>query len=204
MIHVWRDIRKSYSMSSFITLILGIVLLAWPDLSGALMCYMLGGALILMGAIQLLIYLRGNRQELSSRFKMMMGIVLALLGIWICAKPEIVLGLIPAVLGMVLLMHAVQDVGYTIQIKNSGVERWWGALIATLITFGLAVFLIINPFLAFELAMIYIGIGLIYNGISDLVLVILAGYYKRNADKRIREFAGTVQMEDSTKRSSKD
>lgn len=199
MIHVWRDIRKNYSVSSLITLILGIVLIVWPDLSGALMCYMLGGALILMGAIQLLIYLRGSREELSGKFKMMMGIILALLGIWICAKPEIVLGLIPAVLGIVLLMHAVQDLSYTIQIKNAGVERWWVALIATLITFVLAVFLIMHPFLAFEMAMIYIGIGLVYNGISDLVLVIFAGYYKRSADKRIREFAGTVEMDDSDK-----
>lgn len=199
MIHVWRDVRKNYSVSSLITLILGIVLIAWPDLSGALMCYMLGGALILMGGIQLLIYLRGNRAEFSGRFKMMMGIILALLGIWICAKPEIVLGLIPAVLGIVLLMHAVQDLSYTIQIKNSGVERWWVALIATLITFALAVFLIMHPFLAFEMAMMYIGIGLVYNGISDLVLVIFAGYSKRNADKRIREFAGKVEMDQSDK-----
>lgn len=199
MIHVWRDVRKNYSVSSLITLILGIVLIVWPDLSGALMCYMLGGALILMGGIQLLIYLRGNRAELSGRFKMMMGVILALLGIWICAKPEIVLGLIPAVLGIVLLMHAVQDLSYTIQIKNSGVERWWVALIATLITFALAVFLIMHPFLAFEMAMIYIGVGLVYNGISDLVLVIFAGYSKRNADKRIREFAGKVEMDQSDK-----
>ena len=199
MIHVWRDIRKNYSVSSLITLILGIVLIVWPDLSGALMCYMLGGALILMGAIQLLIYLRGNRAELSGRFKMMMGVILALLGVWICAKPEIVLGLIPAVLGIVLLMHAVQDLSYTIQIKNSGVERWWVALIATLITFALAVFLIMHPFLAFEMAMIYIGIGLVYNGISDFVLVILAGYYKRNADKRIREFAEKIEADESDK-----
>lgn len=197
MIYAWRDVKKNYSVSSLITLILGIVLIAWPDLSGALMCYMLGGALILMGVIQLIIYLRGNREEFSARCKMMMGVILALLGIWICAKPEIVLGLIPAVLGIVLLMHAVQDLSYTIQIKNSGVERWWVALIATLITFALSVFLILHPFLAFEMAMIYIGIGLVYNGISDLVLVILAGYYRRAADKRVREFAGNLEKDEA-------
>lgn len=199
MIHMWRDIRKNYSVSSLITLILGIVLIVWPDLSGALMCYMLGGALILMGVIQLLIYLRGNREELASRFKMMMGIILALLGIWICVKPDIVLGLIPAVLGIVLIMHAIQDLSYAIEIKNAGAERWWVALIATLITFALGIFLVLHPFFAFKMAMIYIGIGLVYNGISDLVLVILAGYYKRAADKRIREFAGTVEMDNSDK-----
>ncbi len=199
MIHIWRDVRKNYSVSSFITLILGIILMIWPDLSGALMCYTLGGALILMGALQLLIYFRGDKTELAAKFKMMMGIVLALLGIWICAKPEIVLGLIPAILGMVIILHAFQDLSYTIDIKNAGVERWWVALIVTLITFALGIFLVLNPFLAFELALIYIGIGLAYNGISDLVLVIMAGYYKRHADKRVREFAGKIEMDEAQK-----
>ena len=199
MIQIWRDIRKNYSVSSLITLILGIVLIAWPDLSGTLMCYMLGGALILMGVIQLLIYLRGNKEGLVSRFKMMMGVILALLGIWICVKPDIVLGLIPAVLGLVLIMHAIQDLSYTIEIKNAGVERWWVALMATLITLALGIFLVLHPFFAFKMAMIYIGIGLVYNGVSDLVLVILAGYYTRQTDKRVREFAGKIEINDSDK-----
>ena len=183
MVHIWKDIRQNYSVSSFITLILGIVLIVWPDLSGALMCYMLGGALILMGAFQLLIYVRGKRTELASKFKMMMGIIIALLGIWICARPEIVLGLVPVVLGIVLMMHGVQDLSYAIDIKNAGVERWWVALVATMVTLALGVFLILHPFLAFEMAMIYVGIGLVYNGLSDFVLVILAGYYKRRVDR---------------------
>lgn len=195
MIHIWKDIRKNYSVSSLITWILGMILIVWPDLSGSLMCYMLGGALILIGLIQLLIYVRGNKTEFYSRFKMMMGIILTLLGIWICAKPEIVLGLVPVVLGIVLILHALQDFSYTLEIKNAGVDRWWVALIATLVTFALGIFLVLHPFLAFEMAMIYVGIGLVYNGVADLVLVILAGYYKRTADKRIREIAGEVEVD---------
>lgn len=199
MIQIWKDIRQSYSISSFITLILGIVLIIWPDLSGALMCYMLGGALVLMGAIQLLIYLRGNKTEVYSKFKMMMGMILAVLGIWICVNPEIVLGLVPVVLGIVLILHAVQDFSYAIDIKNAGVERWWVALVATLVTFVLGIFLVLHPLLAFEMAMVYVGIVLVYNGVSDLVLVILAGYFRRTADKRVREFAGAIEENESDK-----
>lgn len=197
MIRIWKDIRQNYSVSSLITLILGIVLIIWPDLSGALMCYMLGGALILMGAIQLFIYFRGNRTDLYDRFKMMMGIVLALLGVWICAKPEIVLGLVPVVLGIVLILHAIQDLSYTLDIKHAGVERWWLALAATLVTFALGIFLVLHPFLAFEMVMIYVGIGLVYNGAADLVLAIIAGHYRRETDKRVRKFEGSTDDDES-------
>lgn len=199
MLHVWKDIRENYSTSSIVTLILGIVLIVWPDLSGALMCYMLGGALIVMGVIQLIVYLRGQRVGLYNRFNMIMGVVLALLGIWICVKPEIVLGLIPVVLGFLLLLHAFQDFRYTMNIKNAGVGRWWVALIATLVTFVLGVFLVLHPLFAFEMAMVYVGIGLVYNGVSDLVLIIAAGYYERKADERVRDFKGTVNAEESDK-----
>lgn len=199
MFHIWKDVKQNYSMSSLITLILGIILIGWPDLSGALMCYMLGGVLIIMGVIQLIAYYRGQREGFYCKFNMMMGIVLVLLGIWICARPSIILGLIPVVLGFILLLHAFQDFSYTIDIKNAGVERWWVALVATLVTFVLGVFLVLHPLLAFEMAMVYVGIGLVYNGVSDLVLIILAGYYRRKADKRVRDFAGSVEMDESDK-----
>ena len=72
-------------------------------------------------------------------------------------------------------------------------------MIATLITFALGIFLVLHPFLAIQMAMIYIGIGLVYNGVSDLVLIILAGYYRRKADKRVRDFVGTIDIEESDK-----
>lgn len=199
MFRIWEDVRHNYSLSSLVTLILGMILIVWPDLSGALMCYMLGGALIIMGVIQLIAYYKGQREGFYFKFNMMMGVVLVLLGIWICARPNIILGLIPVVLGFVLLLHAFQDLSYTIDIKNAGVERWWVALAATLITFALGIFLILHPLLAFEMAMVYVGIGLVYNGVSDFVLIILAGYYRRKADKRVRDFAGSVEMDKSDK-----
>lgn len=193
MIHVWKDIRQNYSVSSFITLLLGIVLIIWPDLSGAIMCYMMGGALILMGAIQLLIYIRGNKKEMYSRFKLTMGMLLAILGIWICMKPEIVLGLVPIVLGIVLIAHAIQDVSLVMEMKRAGVEKWWVSVFVVLVTFVLGVFLVLHPLLAFEMALMYVGIGLIYNGISDLALVIFAGFSVRAADARVRNFTGALE-----------
>ena len=56
MFHIWKDVRQNFSISSLITLALGIILIVWPDLSGNFMCYMLGIALILMGIIQLQVF----------------------------------------------------------------------------------------------------------------------------------------------------
>ena len=41
--------------------------------------------------------------------------------------------------------------------------------------------------------MLIIGIGLLYDGISDLVLMIVAAYAQHQSDKRIREFAANAE-----------
>lgn len=195
MISVLKDIKQSYSISSLITLILGLIFICYPDLSGIFLCYLLGIALLLMGAMQLYLYVRAEKKGIFSRFKMLMYIILVLLGFWICIKPETILELIPVVLGIVLIMHAIQDAGYTIEIKNTGTDRWWIALLATLVIFVLGVFLVLYPFMAIEMAMIYVGISLAYNGISDLVLVIVKGYCKRKTEKSVKDMAENIPME---------
>lgn len=187
------ELKHNYFISALLTIIIGIVLVVWPDWSGRLMCYLLGAALIIMGLVQLIIYIRGQRIGFFSKFSMVMDIVLILLGIWVCVRPDAILALIPIVIGIMMLIHGCMDIQYTIDIKNAGASKWWIALICALVTLVLGVFLVMHPFLAFEITMVVIGAGLLYDGISDLVLMIVAEHVQRKSDKRMRDFAQSVE-----------
>lgn len=187
------EMKHNYFISALLTIALGAVLVIWPDWSGRLLCYLLGAALIIMGGVQLIICIRAERIGIYSKFSMVMNIVLILLGIWVCVRPDAILALIPVVIGILMVIHGCMDFQYTADIKRAGASKWWVALIFALITFAMGIFLILHPFLAFELTMLLIGIGLLYDGISDLVLMLVAEYMQRQSDKRMREFAGTVE-----------
>ena len=185
--------KKNYFISAILTIALGAVLVIWPDWSGRILCYLLGAALILMGGIQLIVCIRAERIGFYSKFSMLMNIILILLGVWVCIRPDTVLSLVPVIIGIVMLIHGCMDLQFTMDIKHAGSGKWWIALIFALVTLTLGVFLIMHPFLAFEITMLIIGIGLLYDGISDLVLMIVAAYAQHQSDKRIREFAANAE-----------
>lgn len=187
---VIQDMKHNYFINAVIMVILGIVLVIWPHILGVMLCYLLGGALIVMGIFQLISFLRGERLGFYNKFVMMMGIVLVLLGIWICAQPRIVLSIIPVVVGIIVLIHGLMDIQYTLDIKKAGSEKWWIALIAEVLTLIVGLLLVLNPFTVYEITMVLVGVAMLYDGGSDLALLLFSYLAQRDTDKRLREFKG--------------
>lgn len=185
-----QDMKQNNLINAVIMVVLGLVLVIWPHILGVMLCYLIGGALILMGAIQLIGFLRGERLGFYNKFNMIMGIVLVLLGIWICTQPRIVLSIVPVVVGIIVLAHGLMDIQYTLDIKRTGNTKWWIALIAAVLTLLIGFMLVFNPFTAYEITMVLLGIAMLYDGGSDLVLLIFARLAQRDTDRRIREFKG--------------
>lgn len=183
-----KDMKHNYFISTIITIAIGLVLVIWPDLSGRLLCYTLGAAIILMGIVQLIVFWRGERIGIVSKFTMFMSIILILLGIWVCTSPQTVLSLIPIVIGIVMVMHGIMDIQYTLDIKNTGAQRWWIALLAAVLTLIGGMVLIFNAYLAFQMTFVLIGVVLLFDGFSDLALILIAAYRQKQSDKRIRDF----------------
>ena len=185
-----QDMKHNYFVNAVIMVLLGLVLVIWPHILGVLLCYLLGGALIVMGVFQLISFLRGERLGFYNKFVMMMGIVLVLLGIWICTQPHIVLSIIPVVVGIIVLIHGLMDIQYTLDIKKAGSTKWWIALIAAILTLVVGLLLVFNPFTASEITMVLLGIAMLYDGGSDLALLLFSYLAQRDTDRRLREFKG--------------
>ena len=185
-----QDMKQNYFVNAVIMVILGLILVIWPDILGNILCYVLGGALLLMGIFQVIAFIRGEHLGFYNKFSVLMGIVLILLGIWVCVNPHVVLSIIPVVVGIIILLHGLMDIQYTLDIKRTGNSKWWIGLIAAIATIVIGILLVVNPFAAYELTMIIIGIAMIYDGGSDLVLLLCSYLAQRDTDKRIRDFKG--------------
>ncbi len=186
-----QDMKQNYFVNAVIMVVIGLVLVIWPHILGVMLCYLLGGALIVMGLIQLVGFLRGERIGFYNKFSMLMGIVLILLGIWICTQPHIVLSIIPVVVGIIVVLHGLMDIQYTLDIKKTGNTKWWIALLFAILTLVVGLLLVFNPFTAYEISMILLGVAMLYDGGSDLVLLIFSYLSQRDTDKRVREFKGS-------------
>lgn len=185
-----QDMKQNYIINAIIMVVLGLILIIWSETIGNILCYILGGALVLMGVFQIIGFLRGERLGFYNKFNGIMGIVLILLGVWVCANPKKILSIIPVIIGIIMLIHGLMDVQYALDIKKSGAQKWWIALIAAVITLGLGIFLVLNPFIMYQMTMILIGLAMLYDGASDLVLLFCAHLAQKDTDRRVRDFKG--------------
>lgn len=169
-------IRKSWMLSAVISMALGLILLLLPGFIAKGAGYLLGGAAILFGLNRIIRYFQ--QQKIYPEFfrgDLLVGFLAAGLGIFIMLQVEMVISLLPMIAGVVLASNGVVGLQRAISAKKAAYRQWWLLLGFAVLTLGLGALLIINPFGALKTAVSVIGGALIYEGLSDMMTMLLAG-----------------------------
>lgn len=194
MMDFFKGLKANYTISAILCIGLGLVLLIWPGTTTQIVCMLLGIVLLAYGIIQIAIYLFTRERTIISQGMMLLGIVFAVIGVWILLKPEMIIMAVPVIVGILIVIHGLHNVVQAIALQKDGYERWWLALVFGLLTVIFGGVLIYNPFEAVELVVRLIGIFLIYDGASDLW--ILSRVFKVRRDKERIIDAEFVDIED--------
>lgn len=189
-----KGLKANYTISAVICALLGLVLVIWPGTTSQIICMMLGGVLLAYGILQIVLYLFNRERTIISQGMMVLGIVFAVIGVWILFKPEMIIMAVPVIVGVLIAIHGLHNVTQAIALKKDGYENWWVAFLLGLVTVIFGGVLIYNPFEAVELVVRIIGAFLIYDGLSDIW--ILSRVFKvRRVKERIID-AEYVDIED--------
>lgn len=168
MKETFKRIKADMILSAVLCAVMGIVIFVWPDKTIDVLCKILAVGLILIGVVNLISYFT-NRS--IHPFAGPLGLIILLVGFWIFMKPESIVSLVPIVIGVLLVIHGVQDIKVAIESKDNGYERWWSMLIVGSVSLIFGVICIVNAFGLVKLALRFVGIALIYDGASDLWVV---------------------------------
>ena len=168
---VLQEQRRSSALVALVTIILGVVLVVWPDRSVSMICAILGGALLLCGLLYVIGWFAGTRRQSKSVFMIIPGVILAGLGVWLMTSSSTVIALIQYVFGAVVLFHGILDLQAALALLTQRMNKWWIDLLLALLTLGLGLLILANPFGTFAALVVLIGIALIYDGVSDLWLI---------------------------------
>lgn len=148
-------------------IIFGVIICIWPGEVLLTLCRIAGLLVLLLGIFRLVVCIK-NSHALNKGYPMFIGIILCIIGIWILSAPGTFLKLIPIVIGVVLIYQGVKNIYYGIQNKKSQDSRWWVDLVIAVLSVIFGLVLIRCAFLALEIGMIFIGIALIYAGVSGI------------------------------------
>lgn len=168
MEHILKKIRTNVIVSAFICIALGVILVFWPGLSVKVVCMAIGAVLVINGISRLLNFIFGRDGSVFSQMNLVMGIIITVIGGWILLQPGTIIAMIPILVGIIIVIHGINNLQQSVSLCQNRYDKWWIALLLGIITIGFGVLLVFNPFAAVDTLIRFIGLFLIYDGASDI------------------------------------
>jgi len=158
---------------------LGIFLIVFPKTAAETLCRLVGGILVVGGVVTIVSYLMRNVSASFYRNDFVLGLIEIILGLIALLKTDMIVQLTPIVFGIIIVISGFIKMQAEIDLKRLGAKNQIPIIIMALISIVFGCILIWAPFSA-SVLLIFIGIGLIYSGATDLILTIwLSTKYKQ-------------------------
>lgn len=164
-------LKERFSLSSVATLLIGLLLVIYPGFTGKVICYLIAAALIAKGAGSIMARYRNKSLPPPVVFELMGGISTIFIGLFVALRSEMLISIIPFVVGMFLLVSSVTSLQKALELKRMNYAGWNHGLIFTLIKLALALIIVMNPFGTAMTLTRFIGGCLVYDGATGLVTV---------------------------------
>ena len=150
--------------------VLGIILLIWPATSLIIMAKCVG-ALVAIGGLAAAYQFYKDHDSPAKSLLLVMAAVMIICGAVIFLHPEELVKLIPMIMGILVLISGLINLGETFTLSKKRYSRWWLSLIIAVITIGAGLFLITRAFSLAALITRIAGGILLFDGLSDLWVI---------------------------------
>ncbi len=169
-----RIAKYGYIVLSILICALGITLIAVPDFSLSLLCWIGGSLLILFGVIKILGYVSKDLYRLAFQFDLAFGILLIVLGLILILRTDAMVSILCILLGISILADALLKIQIAIDSKAFGIPQWWLILCVAILTGVIGFLLLLRPYESAKIVMILLGISFLAEGILNLITVLTA------------------------------
>ena len=176
-----KRIKALYITISILSLLAGIALVIWPGASVITICYVVGSAAILVGAVRLAGYFSKDSYNLNFQFDFAMGLVFLILGTVLIFHPGDTVAVLHFSVGILVLVDSVFKLQTALDAKHFGLKKWWVMLLCALLCAGLGLVLVILPFRTAEILVRVTGAALAVNSGEN----ILTAAYTVKSKKRV-------------------
>ncbi len=166
-----KSLRNTFFGGSAIYLIIGLAMILWPDASKQVICYALGGLLLLFGVIRVISYFSVNQRSEALRFDFVLGMALLILGLLFVLRPNMLLNIFGVVVGIAVTLDSIVKLQFALELRRLGSSAWVRALVLALVMLALGLVLLFNPFAASSALTIFTGICLVLDAIANIWFV---------------------------------
>ena len=164
---------RSSIITSTVLILLGFLLIFQSETTIMMISYVIGGVLVAIGVLALIRYVRaGESPTLRNELDIVYGTVTIIFGIIIIKNYQMIASIIPAVIGIAIIISSAGKLNYAFQLKTEENRMWKTTMILSIISTIFGVILLFNPFKAAMGIMKIIGVFIIIYAILDLISTI--------------------------------
>lgn len=160
---------KTNIISSIFLLILGLIFLIKPDTVISVIAYIMGFMLLIFSISNFLRYFRKK----DNGIYLGIAILLLVASMFIIFKYEMIISIIPFILGIFVITNCSLKVPYILELKTINNNKYINLLISTILSVIIGLFLIFNPFSSTLTITRIIGVFVIIYSIIDIYETIL-------------------------------
>ncbi len=153
-------------------IILGLLMVIFPENSTLFMCKAVGVALCAWGLFHVVNYFLHSSMEVFGSFGLVVGAALLGFGAYFLMHPEFLASIFTVALGIVLLVGGATKLQYAMDFLRLQTSNWWMQLVAAGVTVVLGIVALVNPFQTASALTLFLGVSFLVNGIWDIGAVL--------------------------------
>ena len=171
MLNVLKSIKVNILGSATLCIILGIILVVYPNTSMTIVCRAVGVIVLITGLGMVFSYLRSETKGFFAKLGLVFGSILAIVGGFLVLRPLGIISIIPIIFGILFIYHGLANMRQAMELRQYKDKGWWLPVLIAATTILLGLFIINNPFTTIDVIMRIIGACLIYDGLTNTMLV---------------------------------
>lgn len=164
--------KAGYIVMSLVFCGAGVLFIAKPGLSAAVISRALGTAMIVFGIIKLVGYFSKDLFRLAFQYDLGFGLLLIALGVLVLARPGEVLDFIFIALGIAILADGLFKVQIAVDSRRFGISTWWLTMLLAIVAGMVGLALVFRPWDSARLLTTLLGAALLAEGILNLCVAV--------------------------------
>ncbi len=195
-----KKIRWDMIASAVICIALGAVLIFFPKAVNEMIAYVIAAAMFLISLVEFYNYFKKDIKTDFYRNDLVFGVVALVVGIILLAKRDVIISLIPVVLGAYIIVSGVKKLQNALDLVRLKLDGWKSLLTLSAINIIFGIIMVICALETAKVITVLIGAGLVYSGATDLFSTVwVSRSAKRRDNEEDNEETDLVEIDDTEK-----
>lgn len=164
-----KNLKWNMLLLSALYVVLGLVLLFWPEMVLGAICILIGGLVAGTGVFQLVRFFVARERLFFAPLTLITGLISLGLGLFLLLRSDVILTALPLVFGLFVVFDSVVRLQNAWELRRLGISSWKGIFGMGIISVVLGLVVLFNPFATVQALVMGIGVILIIEGCMNLL-----------------------------------